>query len=79
MEKARGAGRPRTDIERAMAHYGITREEYSAHSERYPLPERGTGLKTGRAAGVGGSNPDGGGLAGLVILGLILWALSKKK
>ncbi len=36
-------GKPRTDIERAMAHYGISEAEYLAHPERYPLPERGSG------------------------------------
>jgi len=40
-----GYGRPRSDIERAMAHYGITEGEYLTHPERYPLPERGTGLE----------------------------------
>lgn len=41
----RGYGKPRSDTERAMAHYGITEEEYLANPEKYPLPERGTGLE----------------------------------
>lgn len=34
---------PKTDIERAKSHYGITEAEYCANPEAYPLPERGTG------------------------------------
>jgi len=33
-------GQPRTDIERAMNHYGITSEEYLANPQNYPLPDR---------------------------------------
>jgi hypothetical protein len=44
----RGRGIPLTDIERACRHYGITEEEYYAHPELYPLPDRGTGLTGGR-------------------------------
>lgn len=40
----RELGVPKSDIERAMTHYGITEDEYLAHSEWYPLPERGNGL-----------------------------------
>jgi len=40
----RGRGTPLTDIQRACRHYGISPEEYSAHPERYPIPERGAGL-----------------------------------
>jgi len=40
----RGRGVPLIDVERACRHYNITKEEYFAHPERYPLPERGTGL-----------------------------------
>ncbi|MBA7692591.1 hypothetical protein ES703_101158 [subsurface metagenome] len=36
-------GEPRSDIERAMAHYKITEEEYLTNPEKYPLPERGAG------------------------------------
>jgi len=43
----RGRGIPRTDFERAITHYGITEEEYCAHPDWYPLPERGYGLTTG--------------------------------
>jgi len=39
-----GKGMPRSDIERAMNHYGITEEEYIVHPEYYPLPGRGSGL-----------------------------------
>jgi hypothetical protein len=35
---------PRTDVERAMSHYGITATEYYTHPERYPLPERGSAV-----------------------------------
>ncbi len=31
-------------MERACDHYDITPEEYYAHPEYYPLPERGSGL-----------------------------------
>jgi len=41
----RRKGIPRSDIERAMSHYGISEEEYLAHPECYPLPERGYGLE----------------------------------
>ena len=37
---------PRSDIQRAMSHYGITEEEYRSHPDRYPLPLRGSGLAT---------------------------------
>jgi len=40
----RGKGIPLDDIERAMRHYNISREEYLAHPAAYPLPDRGTGL-----------------------------------
>ena len=40
-------GQPRTDVERAMSHYGITEVEYGANPEAYPLPSRGTGLNVG--------------------------------
>jgi len=45
--KRNGKGIPLSDIERAMSHYGISEEEYLAHPECYPLPERGYGLTTG--------------------------------
>ena len=41
----RRKGIPRSDIERAMSHYGISEEEYLAHPDWYPLPERGYGLE----------------------------------
>ncbi len=34
-------GRPKTDVERRMSHYGISREEAMKHPEKYPLPKRG--------------------------------------
>lgn len=37
-------GVPKTDIERAMNHYGITLDEYLNDPGSYPLPPRGTGL-----------------------------------
>jgi len=40
----RGKGIPLDDIQRAMRHYNISREEYLAHPEAYPLPDRGAGL-----------------------------------
>jgi hypothetical protein len=40
----RGRGVQLTDTQRACRHYNITEAEYLAHPERYPLPERGTGL-----------------------------------
>lgn len=43
-DNPRRRGIPRSDIERAMSHYGITEEEYLAHPDWYPLPERGSGL-----------------------------------
>lgn len=42
-------GEPRSDVERAMNHYGITETEYLLHPECYPLPERGSGLGLRRA------------------------------
>lgn len=44
-DEERGKGQPLDDAERACRHYGITPEEYCAHPEQYPLPERGTGLQ----------------------------------
>lgn len=66
-------GQPRTNVERAIAHYGITEEEYCANPEAYPLPERGTGL----------SNPSGLTLTYFIIMGfigfLVYQALYSKK
>lgn len=44
-DNPRRKGIPRSDIERAMSHYGISGEEYLAHPDWYPLPERGYGLE----------------------------------
>lgn len=41
---------PKSDIERAMTHYGITYEQYMADPSLYPLPPRGS-----RVGGVGPS------------------------
>ena len=77
MAKERGYGIPRTDIERAMAHYNITEAEYCANPETYSLPERGTGLTTGAAAG---SNPGTAlGFGALVVMGLVVWILAGRK
>lgn len=43
-------GIPRTDVERAMLHYGISEDVYCASPEAYPLPSRGAGLT--RIAGI---------------------------
>lgn len=43
----RGRGLPYSDVQRACRHYGIDEMEYYRHPERYPLPERGTGLSQG--------------------------------
>lgn len=39
-------GIPRTDVERAMAHYGVSREEAEdgLRTGKYSLPQRGKGL-----------------------------------
>lgn len=46
-------GIPRSDIERAVNHYGITEAQYCANPDAYPLPARGSGLTTGEASGSG--------------------------
>jgi len=55
IEKARGLGEPRTDIERVMAHHNVSREEAERWLSVYPveklLPERGAGSTQGTAAG----------------------------
>jgi hypothetical protein len=40
-------GTPKSDVERACQHYGITEAEYMANPQSYPLPPRGTGLNIG--------------------------------
>jgi len=42
----RGKGIPLEDIERACRHHDISREEYLACPQCYPLPGRGTGLSS---------------------------------
>ena len=59
-------GTPKTDIERAMTHYGITEAEYCANPGDYPLPSRGAGL-----AGMS--------LGTLTVIGLIIWALTRRR
>jgi hypothetical protein len=44
-DEERGQGEPLDNVERACRHYGITPEQYYAHPEHYPLPERGSGLE----------------------------------
>ena len=66
-EGERREGIPRSDIERAMSHYGITEDEYLTHPEYYPLPERGYGLTTGNEA-----PPEASGCAPFLIVGLTM-------
>lgn len=62
----RQLGVPKTDVERAMSHYGITEDEYCANPEAYPLPSRGT-----RLAGMGWGT--------LAVIGLIIWGVTRKR
>ena len=62
MPYERRYGIPRTDVERAMNHYGITEAEYCANPEAYPLPERGKRLAQGTGIGLGA----------MVIIGLLV-------
>lgn len=67
-------GVPRTDVERAVRHYGITEAEYCANPESYPLPVRGTGFTRGTAAG----NPDG--LPwGWIIIGILAFVFLRRR
>lgn len=43
-QKMAVSGAPRSNMERAMNHYGITKNQYMSCPECYPLPARGTGL-----------------------------------
>lgn len=80
MAKERGYGIPRNDVERAIAHYGITESEYCANPGAYPLPSRGTGFTTGRAAGSNPGNPDSGGIGwGWIIIGIIVLIMLGRK
>ena len=47
-------GFPRSDIERVMRHYGVSQAEAERglRAGVYPLPEYGSGLTTGKAAGL---------------------------
>ena len=83
MAKERMFGTPRTDVERVMAHYNISREEaqewLSVHPASELLPPRGTGLKTGRDAGVSEvSESPGSGLGVLALIGLAYLVFRKK-
>lgn len=80
LAKARGLGVSRTDVERVMAHYGISREEAERwlriHTAEELVGRRGGGFTRGTAAGVG--NPTGstgvflvGGLVGAAVGGLL--------
>lgn len=69
MVNDRRMGLHRSDIERAVSHYGITEAEYLANPDAYPLPERGTGLNPGAAIGWGG----------LAIIGLLILALFSRR
>ena len=62
MPYERRYGIPRTDVGRAMNHYGITEAEYCANPEAYPLPERGARLAQGTGIGLGA----------MVIIGLLI-------
>lgn len=71
---------PKTDVERAMTHYGISAEEYLAHPDWYPLPERGARASV---ANSGGSNglPIGIAIAGVVasVIGLVASAAAARR
>ena len=69
MAYERRYGVPRTDVERAINHYGITEPEYRANPEAYPLPSRGTRLAQGDSIGLGT----------LIIIGLLIWAASEQR
>lgn len=43
-----GFGRPKSDVERRMSHYGISRSEAVRNAKKYPLPKRGSGRGRGR-------------------------------
>lgn len=68
----RGQGQPLGDVERACRHYNITEEEYCAHPERYPLPQRGTGLTSGNLV-------TGLGIVGLIFAVSIVVAVATTK
>jgi len=55
LEKARGLGVPRSDIQRVAAHYGISESEAERWLQIHPIeelvPARGAGLTRGTAAG----------------------------
>lgn len=55
----RRRGFPRSDVERAARHYGISMEEAERKlgTGEITLPSRGVGLETGRAAGTEGLMP----------------------
>ena len=57
-------GNPRTDVERAQNHYGITATQYEANPSAYPLPDRGSGLCAS-------------GLGLVALIGLGIWAITR--
>lgn len=78
--KERSLGTPRTAEERVAEHYGIdiseARRWLTIHTESQLLPQKGTGLSRGTAAGVSqGITPIGTllivGLLGAVAVGVI--------
>jgi len=81
--KERGKGIPRSDIERAREHFphatfGKDNEYVRTMLEtgELVLPARGTGFSRGTAAG----NPGTGvGLGALMVIGLLIWAVTRRR
>lgn len=69
----RGQGQRLEDVARACRHYNITEEEYCAHPEMYPLPDRGTGLTSGNSVMTGAL------VVGLVLAVSVVIAVATKK
>lgn len=59
LQKARGLGTPRSDIQRVAAHYEISESEAERWLQIHPIeelvPARGVGLTRGTAAGTIGN------------------------
>jgi len=74
-EKERRSGQPRSDVERVMAHYGISRDEacewLRIHPAEILLPERGKGLVSGKGAGIADQTT----ITGTLLIGGLLGAL----
>ncbi len=83
MAKERGYGIPRGDIERAREHFPHATfgkdDEYvrtMLETGELVLPARGTGLSRGTAAG----NPGTGfGWGTLAVIGLLIWAVARRR